>query len=188
MNPALIVLCALLSLCCAACGMTTRPVPEMIFTIHGFTTRETRGVEPVFDLSAAQAKMRLREGGFSPGPANAEGSDSAGNPAESMDIQDVRFVVFRNGAKSGLISSDTGSFYPGDKIVELKGHVIYTALDDSFHLQAEKMAWDPKASILTCQDSVCGFFRNFEFTADRLDMTRSRNVFHLHNAKFEGPG
>ena len=107
---------------------------------------------------------------------------------QNMNIQDVRFTLFRKGIESGMVAANAGLFNPRNKTVELHGKVIYRALDDSFQVQAQKMAWDPKTSVLICETDVSGFFREFQFSADRLDIAQNRAVFHLRNATFSGPG
>ncbi len=154
-----------------ACGGAPQPKEELPLVVSGFTSRETVSEEPVFDLKASQAMMR----------------QSSTSPV-AMNIQDVRFTLFRAGRKSAIVSADTGLFHPTDKTVELQGRVVYNAFDDSFHVQAEKMAWDPAASILSCETGVEGFFRSFQFTATRLDISRSRNILQFHHSTFVGPG
>lgn len=151
----------------AACGSTVQPQESPRLQVDGFTSRETVGEEPMFDLKASKAKMFTEQ---------------------NMDIQDVRFTLFRNGVQSGLASANFGLFNPRDKTVELHGKVIYRAFDDSFQVQAQKMAWDPKASVLICETDVSGFFREFQFSADRLDIAQNRSAFHLKRATFSGPG
>lgn len=166
---ALVCLCLWLFL--SGCSGPAQPKEELPLVVSGFTSRETVGEEPVFDLKASQAVMRR----------------SQAAPV-AMNIQDVHFTLFRASRKSALVSADTGLFHPEDKSVELRGRVIYNAVDDSFHVQAERMAWNPEVSLLSCETGVEGFFRSFQFTATRLDISRSRNVLNFHHSTFVGPG
>lgn len=156
----------------SACGRPPRVIEQPVLVVSGFTSRETSGEESLFDLSASTARMV-------PVLASEE---------PIMQIEGVKFVLFRQGQKSAAVSADSGSFDPKTKAVEFHGRVSYTALDDSFHVRSSNMAWDPESSTLICEHDVEGFFRDFQFTAARLDIARSRRVFYLQNATFVGPG
>ena len=161
------------------CAGPARNLDQPLLVVLGFTSRESAGEDPVFDLSAAKAEMRVDP----KMPGGGLESEQA-----MMNIEGVRFSMFRGGQKSGVVQADSGIFLPEDKSVELHGHVTYDALDDSFHVRSDKMAWDPRSARLICERDVEGQFRQFKFTADRLDMARSRNVFYLRNSTFIGPG
>lgn len=156
-----------------SCAGPARPPEEIPVVVSGFSSRESVGEDPLFDLKASQAWMHR--------------ADGSGTPS-LMSIRDVLFTLFKEGQKSAVVSADTGLFYPGDNTVELRGGATYNAVDDSFHVHAEKMAWISSAGVLRCETDVEGAFRSFQFSADRLDIHRTRNVLHLHHATFVGPG
>lgn len=162
----------------SGCARLTPPPPEPVIQVSGFNSRESEGEDPVFDLTAARAILQSAPGDSNPKMISAS----------VMNIENVRFTVFSAGKKTGVVAADTGIYTPSLKTVELTGSVTYNALDDSFHVRAERMAWDPAMSVLSCETSVTGTFRHFDFTAERLDISRSRNVFILHSATFSGPG
>ncbi|OGH55915.1 MAG: hypothetical protein A3G34_05250 [Candidatus Lindowbacteria bacterium RIFCSPLOWO2_12_FULL_62_27] len=177
----------------AGCAQPAPPKDTPALVVEGFSSMESKGEEPVFDLKASQAWLRQSVAGrISASGAPSAGVSDAGRrggaPQEAMHIRDVRFTLFRGGRPSARIRADTGTYHPMDKSVELIGRVIYNAVDDSLYVRAEKMAWDPARSILSCETDVEGAFRQFQFTGDRLDITRGRDVLHLHNATFVGPG
>lgn len=156
---------------CSGCA-GPKPAPEEPpLMLSGFSSRETVGEEPIFDLKASQAAL-----------------DRAAPDTSLMRIRDIRFTLFRRGRRSAVVSADSGVFHPTDKTVELRGRVVYNALDDSFQVRAETMAWDPKAAVLSCETNVEGVFRSYVFSGDRLDVDRARTVLRLRRATFAGPG
>ncbi|MBI4179631.1 LPS export ABC transporter periplasmic protein LptC [bacterium] len=168
----------------SGCSAQDSAPPPAPLSISGFSSRQTAGEDPQFDVTAGRAWMMAS--------------------SEDMVIQNVRFRLFRDGRPVGRASADTGFFYPELKNVELYGGVTYDADDDSLHIRSERMAWDSKTSILRCDTAVRGTLGAFSFSADQLDISRisrpaassagvsdadrTRSVMLLRNATFMGPG
>ncbi len=179
MNRTIIGAVGLALVCGQGCGSRQPPAPApAALVVEGFNSRETAGEEPIFDLSAAEARV------VSSVIASSARDQRSG---EVIDIRDVRFILFQNGAQSGRISADSGFFSPADKSVELHGRVTYTSVQDSLSLRAGRMSWNPRTSILRCDQAVEGSFRQFQFSADQMLLPRDRSVFHLQRATFSGP-
>lgn len=165
----------------AGCARPHTPALVPDFEIIGFASRESVGDTPLFDLRAARAQVFLLENAVSVGT-------QLGLETSVMSIHHVNLTLFRGGMRSGDVAGETGMFYPSTKVVELHGGVTYNAVDDSFHVEASSMEWQPGSALLVCKDDVTGNYRQFQFTADRIDISRARGVFRLWNAEFIGPG